>query len=399
MSYLDPERSPEERIRDALAHGPDVNARGRFGAVTRFARKLVGRAVKYERDFNLHVDAALLERLHEIEAAAEDRSKAVEASLLRKIDELESSTGNRRDVIDHALRRLEHDLAVLTAKVDESLAGIESRLDDTDARAAVANAVAAEAMDGVESVNRLAGELADKTRFAYDEITARPYIADDDALHYTDARGRLQLGYRGGSDAPVAGFQDLFRGPESLVRDRQRPYLDVVGRRAPVVDLGCGRGEMLQLLGEAGIEAVGVDLDDAMVDRARAFGEVHHGDAIDFLIKQDDASLGAIFSAQFIEHLPTARIFELLDVARAKLRPDGVFIAETVNPHSPRALKAFWIDPMHRHPLFPETMLALCRLAGFEAARVMFPLGSDDLATDLRTCGEYAVVAGSRIND
>ncbi len=174
-----------------------------------------------------------------------------------------------------------------------------------------------------------------------------------------------------------AGFQDLFRGPESLVRDRQRPYLDVIGRRAPVVDLGCGRGEMLQLLGEAGVEAIGVDLDEAMVDRARANGSVHHGDAIDFLLKQDDGSLGAIFSAQFIEHLPTARIFELLDVARAKLRPDGVFIAETVNPHSPRALKVFWIDPTHRHPLFPETMLALCRLAGFDAARVMFPLGSD----------------------
>src|SRR4029079_12289160 len=127
-------------------------------------------------------------------------------------------------------------------------------------------------------------------------------------------------------------------------------------------------------------------------------GDVHHGDAIDFLIKQADASLGAVFSAQFVEHLPPARLPELLDVARAKLRPDVVFIAETVNPHSPRALKAFWIDPTHRHPLFPETMLALCRLTGFGAARVMFPLGGGDLATDLRQCGEYAIVAGTRLD-
>jgi SAM-dependent methyltransferase len=400
MSYLDPARSPEERIEDAIAHGPDINARGRFGALTRVARKLVGRAVKYERDFNLQIDAALLQRIHEIEVAAEDRTTALDVSTRRAIEEIRASTDHTRDVTNRTLLRLEHELTLLTARIDASIADIESRLAEADARAAVANSIAAGAMDSIESVNRLTGELVDKTRFAYEELTALPYTADDDALRYTDSRGRVQLGYRGGSDAPAfAGFPDVFRGPESLVRDRQRPYLDVIGRRGPVIDLGCGRGEMLHLLDEAGIEAIGVDLDETMVDRARVFGEVHHGDAIDFLLKQDDASLGCIFSAQFIEHLPTARIFELLDVARAKLRSDGVFIAETVNPHSPRALKAFWIDPTHRHPLFPETMLALCRLAGFDAARIMFPLGSDDLSADLRTCGEYAVVTGSRIDD
>ena len=150
------------------------------------------------------------------------------------------------------------------------------------------------------------------------------------------------------------------------------------------------------LLAAAGIDARGVDLDETMIDRARASGaDVHHGDALDFLMKQEDASLGAIFSAQFIEHLPATRLPELLEIARAKLLPEGVFIAETVNPHSPRALKAFWVDPTHQHPLFPESMLALCRFTGFEAAEIMFPLGTDDLATDLRTCGEYAVVAGA----
>jgi SAM-dependent methyltransferase len=400
MSYLDPARPPEERIQDAIAHGPDLDAQGRYGALSRFARKLVGRAVKYERDFNLQIDIALLQHLHEIETAAEQRTIAVEEWARQSIEELRATIEHRREVDDHALRSLEHELTLLTARIESNVADLESGLRDTDARAAVANSIAAGAMDSIESVNRVTGELVDKTQFTYDELTALPYTADDTALHYTDSRGRMRLGYRDGSDAPVfAGFEDLFRGPESLVRDRQRPYLDIIGRRAPVVDLGCGRGEMMQLLAEAGIEAFGVDLDEAMVDRARVNGCVHHGDAIDFLIKQADGSLGAIFSAQFIEHLPPARLPELLDVARAKLRPDGVFIAETVNPHSPRALKVFWVDPTHRHPLFPETMLALCRLAGFGAARVMFPLGSDDLATDLRKCGEYAVVAGSRLDD
>ena len=207
-------------------------------------------------------------------------------------------------------------------------------------------------------------------------MTATPYMTDDSALHYTDALGRPRLGYRGGAGAaPVyAGFEDLFRGSEALIRERQRVYLDVIGLRAPVVDLGSGRGEMLQLLAAAGIEARGVDLDEAMVERARATGaDVHHGDALDFLMKQEDASLGAIFSAQFIEHLPTALLPELLEIARSKLRPDGLFIAETVNPHSPRALKVFWLDPTHQHPLFPETMLALCTLHGLRGRRDHVP--------------------------
>jgi SAM-dependent methyltransferase len=408
MTAFDPARPPEERIQYALTHGPDVNAQGRFGAVTRFARRIVGRAVKYERDFNLQVDVALLDRVHEIEADAAQQAQDVEERARTADDQLRSETESLRtanDALRERNQRLQLDLANVTDRtngLDATVAELQARLDDVDARAAVANAVASGAVEQYDSMRASVTEVSDKSRFAYDELTARPDLADARLFTYADAHGRARFGYRGGAGAsPVyAGFADIFRGPESMVRDRLRPYIDVVRDRGPVVDLGCGRGEMLELLADAEVEACGVDLDDAMVDRARARGaEVHHGDALDFLIKQDDASLGAIFSAQFIEHLPPSILPELLDVARAKLRPGGVFVAETVNPHSPRALKAFWVDPTHRHPLFPETMLALCRLTGFPTARIMFPGGADDLATDLRTCGEYAVVAGDRLDD
>jgi SAM-dependent methyltransferase len=262
----------------------------------------------------------------------------------------------------------------------------------------VANTIASGAADGFVSLNERVSRMSSEATFAYDEMTAMPFVADEAAVRYTDAHGRKRLGYHGvvGALPVYAGFEEIFRGSEALIRDRQRVYLDVIGERGPVLDLGCGRGEMLGLLAAAGVDAQGVDLDETMVDRARAGGaDVHHGDALDFLMKQEDASLGAIFSAQFIEHLPATRLPELLEIARAKLLPGGVFIAETVNPHSPRALKAFWVDPTHQHPLFPESMLALCRFTGFESAEIMFPLGTDDLATDLRTCGEYAVIAGA----
>jgi SAM-dependent methyltransferase len=403
MNAFDRNRPAEERIQQAIIEGPDMEAPGRFGA-SRFVRRLVGRAVKFERDFNLQIDVALLDRIHEIEEFAARQVREAEIRLsttddhLRYADEVLREADQQVREVNYCLQRDVSGLAercnALEATVDE----LQSRLHDAETRAAVANAIAAGAADGFVSLNQRVSRMSSEATFVYDEMTAMPFVADEAAVRYTDAHGRKRLGYQGvvGALPLYAGFEEIFRGSEALIRDRQRVYLDVIGDRGPVVDLGCGRGEMLGLLGAAGIDARGVDLDETMVDRARAGGaDVHHGDALDFLMKQEDASLGAIFSAQFIEHLPATRLPELLEIARAKLRPEGVFIAETVNPHSPRALKAFWVDPTNQHPLFPESMLALCRFTGFEAAEIMFPLGTDDLATDLRTCGEYAVVAGA----
>jgi hypothetical protein len=99
-----------------------------------------------------------------------------------------------------------------------------------------------------------------------------------------------------------------------------------------------------------------------------------------------------VFCAQVIEHLPVAALQRLLELARRKLRADGLFIAETVNPHSLAALKTFWVDLTHQHPIFPEVALAFCGLAGFGAAYVFAP-GFDDFAAARFTANSYAVVA------
>jgi hypothetical protein len=75
------------------------------------------------------------------------------------------------------------------------------------------------------------------------------------------------------------------------------------------------------------------------------------------------------------------------------LRPGGLLVIESVNPHSPVALRAFWLDPTHRNPLYPETMLTLCELSGFASALAFCPQGSGDYERDRRTEGDYAVVA------
>jgi SAM-dependent methyltransferase len=197
-------------------------------------------------------------------------------------------------------------------------------------------------------------------------------------------------------DDTYRSFEDTFRGSESFIRDRQRAFLALLGDRAPVVDFGCGRGEFLDLLAEHGIPYLGVDSDAGMVRRCHEKGHtgVVQDDGLDYLGALEDGSIGVIFCAQVIEHLPYTELLRVFRVAHQKLSGDGIFLAETVNPHSVAALKTFWVDPTHQHPIFPEVALSLCRSSGFSAAFVFHPNGTGNVERDRFTQGEYAIVAG-----
>jgi hypothetical protein len=86
-------------------------------------------------------------------------------------------------------------------------------------------------------------------------------------------------------------------------------------------------------------------------------------------------------------------LLRFYELGLRKIRPGGLFILETVNPHSVPALKTFWVDPTHQHPLFPEVALALCEINGFESAYVFHPNGTGEVEVDRYDTGEYAVVA------
>ncbi|MDA8074607.1 MAG: glycosyltransferase [Actinomycetota bacterium] len=208
--------------------------------------------------------------------------------------------------------------------------------------------------------------------------------------------GRPVIGFRDAHDLEegYADFEDVFRAPEATIRRLQRVYLPLLEARAPVFDFGCGRGEMLELLRESGVEAYGVDADASMAERAKAKGlDVECDDALAHLAKLPEGSLGAVFSAQVVEHLRGPDVEAFFVQARRALREGGVLVAETVNPHCAFARKNFWIDLTHRHQVFPEVAVLLCRHARFKEATVLFPQGSGELAEDLLTCLDYAVVA------
>jgi len=168
-------------------------------------------------------------------------------------------------------------------------------------------------------------------------------------------------------------FESRMRGSTDSIRERQRRYLDDLRAAAPVLDIGCGRGELLGLLREAGVEARGIDADADMAAYARGEGlDVEQADLVEYLGRTPDGSLGGIFMGQVVEHLPGPTLAQSLWLAAAKLRPGGVLIAETINPLSPIALRNYFADLTHAQPLVPETLELLARQAGFAETEIRF---------------------------
>jgi SAM-dependent methyltransferase len=168
-------------------------------------------------------------------------------------------------------------------------------------------------------------------------------------------------------------FESRMRGSTEQVRARQRRYVDDFRSAGPVLDVGCGRGEFLSLLREAGVESRGVDAEADMIAFALGEGlDVEQADALLYLEGIENGSLGGIFAAQVVEHLPPPALRRLLELAHAKLRDDGLFVAETINPLSPLALRNYFADLTHSQPLVPETLDLLARQAGFSEAEIAF---------------------------
>lgn len=168
-------------------------------------------------------------------------------------------------------------------------------------------------------------------------------------------------------------FEVRLRAPTAEVRERQRPYVELLTGHGPVLDLGCGRGELLALLRDAGVEARGVDADADMVSFARGEGlDVEQADVLAHLAGVADGSVGAVTALQLVEHLPPAALVSLLELAADKLRTGGLLLLETINPASPQALRNYFADLTHAQPLVPETLELLVRSAGFEQVELRF---------------------------
>jgi len=193
-------------------------------------------------------------------------------------------------------------------------------------------------------------------------------------------------------------FQDRHRGSEEIIRQRQQKRVTYFSSCRQVLDIGCGRGEFLELLREAKIAAKGIDLSDTAVESCRRKGlAAFQADAFDFLADTEAGTFDGIHMSHVLEHMPFQTVVRLLKTCAAHVPAGGVLVAETPNPHSPEALHAFFLDPTHVRPLFPETLTILLESLHFVALKTHFlnpqPRQTEDSERRPQDFADYLLVA------
>ena len=178
------------------------------------------------------------------------------------------------------------------------------------------------------------------------------------------------------------GFEDRFRGSSRDITRRIEEYLPLFEQANEVVDIGCGRGELLAALKARGIKARGVDGNSAMVELCRSQQlDVEQGDALSFVERHPDASLGGVAAIQVVEHFDPAYLVRFLGAAFHKMKPGAPLVLETINAACWMAFFETYIrDLTHQRPLHPDTLKYLVEASGFSAVDLRFrqPVSDDD---------------------
>ena len=199
-------------------------------------------------------------------------------------------------------------------------------------------------------------------------------------------------------DAAYVSFEDQFRGTREDIKERQKIYLPYIRKsgagekKSPLLDIGCGRGEWLEVLEEEEFVAQGIDINSVLVEECRGRGsEVVEGDAIEYLRSLTDASIGAVTGFHIIEHLPFGLLVALLDETVRILKSGGVAIFETPNPENilVSAFK-YYFDPTHRNPLPPGMIKFLVESRGLCQVEVL-RLHPDEPSSRLQDDGSEIV--------
>jgi SAM-dependent methyltransferase len=346
----------------------------------------------------------------EVIAALESSSSAAKVALRdsvvemdRKLDSLGQSKADRafvdglkaevKDSLEQESRRWMNrldevaaekaDSAIVEAvKVEATIAislNRKSAVDALTSALAVVNSQAHDLKRNVLDQDRRIGLLLEEAR----KRLPKPISVAQIGAMLTEDDHRL--------DAMYAGFEDQFRGTRADIRRRQAIYLPYVREakggtaNAPVIDVGCGRGEWLELLRDEGLVAKGVDLNRIFLDGCRELKlDVSEQDALSFLRQLKRDSVGVLTSFHMIEHLDHKILIALLDETLRVLRPGGIAIFETPNPRNVVVGSCnFYLDPTHKRPLPPDLSRYLLEARGFSKVELR----------DLHPCSEEAMVS------
>jgi len=306
-------------------------------------RTIVTDAIELRREFKTQLDEERV-RAQELQASIDSSTNETRA----KIADLESTTGDLRANLQVTTDKLESSTNTTQAKIEKVYQQLQH------ARTELALQGRQMALILEEARSRLPGPFDEQQL----EIIA------------TEEQHKL--------DALYAELEDTFRGSHEEIKERFRTYLPhikslVITADMPILDLGCGRGEWLELLKEEGYRALGVDTNQVLLDRCRARGlDVIESDALRYLRGLPENSLAAITGFHVIEHLQIEVLMRLLDEIVRALHPGGVVILETPNPENVLVgSNYFYFDPTHRNPLPSLLMKFLLESRGLHRIEVM----------------------------
>lgn len=349
------------------------------------------------------------ERINQIESSTNDTRNQiaqVEASARALIAQLEASSRNLIAQLETSARAM---IAQLESSLGAEIASVDSATSDIRTQIIAAESVTGELQTRIGTVEEsFSHDLKDTTNKL--ETSTNTVQAELEKVYQQLQHARAELALQGGRmglimeearrrlpapfdqqqleviateerhkfDALYAELEDNFRGSQAEIKERFRTYLPhinspVINNDMPIVDLGCGRGEWLELLKEEGYTARGVDSNRVLLDRCRARGlDVVESDALQYLLGLPDNSLGAITGFHIIEHLKIGVLMQLLDEIVRVVHPGGVVIFETPNPENVLVgSNYFYFDPTHRNPLPSLLMKFLLESRGLQRVEVM----------------------------
>ncbi|MCC7042577.1 MAG: class I SAM-dependent methyltransferase [Acidobacteria bacterium] len=364
---------------DLLPSGPPVMDGSIKGRLRRFIWRLVGPSLEAQRQFN----AAIVDHLNRNIAVHDERQQAAASTIALCGDQIAAQARFQ----SHLMQFLQTITLFVDTRSRSAIAGthvlnrgLDAVSDDFQRRWESLSARDARQSGALEAM-----------RASVEDLRATATLAQQTALSLKREVERLLAAPRPAAGAPGApeagealpadlnsfkylGFENEFRGPVEEIRRRLEAYVPLFDGQHDVLDVGCGRGEFLDLLRAKGIRARGIDLNDAMVEETRARGlDAEKADALAYLTSLPDGSLGGLFAAQVIEHLPADYLTTLVEVAGQKIRAGGVLVFETINPTCWVAFFESYIrDLTHVRPLHPETMQYLLRVSGFSHVRVAY---------------------------
>lgn len=283
-------------------------------------------------------------------------------SILRKI--FRRFSKNYMDPLIQSLNIFHSASVRVHNRSEERIAFIENRLKDQDARLA--------------EISRLLRDSALEVRFNKMErkISSINWKIKEDTLRWSNKKKIKDI-----LDLDYLGFENIYRGDESLIKERQSSVVRFFSGQSNVLDIGCGRGEFLELMKERNISAKGIDLDEKMIELGKSKGlDVKREDALAYLNSQDNNSLGGIFLGQVVEHLTPSELIELTELCYERLKKDAYIVIETVNPLCLFTMATFYLDISHQKPVHPDFLRFHLETLGFHSTELEFisPLDEDE---------------------